>query len=399
MNLLWHSNSPQCSSGYGNQTKVFTKRIKQAGFGMAVSSFFGIESHSVVNGDGILELPRGTDLWGNDIIDGHIQFTQSNAVISLIDPFVLNPNIWGKHNWCAWTPVDSTPALPQIINVLKSTKWVWAMSHHGEAQLRAEGITNVTYVPHGVESSIYHPVDRVEAKAKFSEMFQRDITKSFLVVSNSANKGVPNRKNVSGIMEAFAKFQKIHTDAVLYIHAEPLGIYQGENLLLMAKYYGIENNVIFPSQYYIICGLYNEEQLNIIYSAADVYFTLSRGEGFGIPLVEAQMTGTPVISTNHSSMIELNFTGWLVDGLMYSFVPGTRQMIADTDKASRALHKAHLLWEDIEDYEKLRQDTARAALLYDADKVFEHYMLPALQKIQQEIEIEDAIVEIPPKVA
>ena len=48
--------------------------------------------------------------------------------------------------------------------------------------------------------------------------------------------------------------------------------------------------------------------------AIDVLFASTYAEGFGLPIIEAQACGTPVITTNASSMTELNPYGYQVDG-------------------------------------------------------------------------------------
>jgi glycosyltransferase involved in cell wall biosynthesis len=43
----------------------------------------------------------------------------------------------------------------------------------------------------------------------------------------------------------------------------------------------------------------------LLYNAADVYMGASMSEGFGIPLIEAQACGLPVVTTDFSAMPEL----------------------------------------------------------------------------------------------
>jgi len=42
-----------------------------------------------------------------------------------------------------------------------------------------------------------------------------------------------------------------------------------------------------------------------IYQAADVYLGASMAEGFGLPIIEAQACGVPVVVTDYASMPEL----------------------------------------------------------------------------------------------
>ncbi len=145
MNILWHSNSPSAPSGYGNQTKVFSPRFVRAGHELTISAFYGREGSVMRNEDGIIELPRVTETYGNDIIQAHVRYTNADLVLSLIDPFVLNPSVWSTFPWAAWVPVDSIPMLAANVTALKAARWVIAMSRFGEQQLREAGF-NPFYV-------------------------------------------------------------------------------------------------------------------------------------------------------------------------------------------------------------------------------------------------------------
>lgn len=382
LKILWHSNSPSTPSGYGNQTKLFTPRLRDAGHEVTISAFYGREGSVLRNEEGLLELPRGTDAYGNDIVQAHAQHVGAELVFSLIDPFVLNPTIWKALPWAAWVPIDSEPVLPHNINALRAARWVIAMSRFGEAQLKAAGFAPL-YVPHGIETGVYKPVERQFAREEFARFTGREIGDQFLVISVAANKGMPSRKNFAGMLEAFALFAADHPDALFYLHTEPEGIWQGEPILQLARMYGIADKVILPPQYAIVCGMVSPTLMNHLYNAADVFMLLSRGEGFGIPIVEAQSAGCPVIVTDFSANAELCLTGWKIPGTRYPFVPGTWQMLAHPAEAAKALHEMHDFWAAGTD-QSLRHSARQAVLAYDVDSVTQTYLLPVLEQIAQE---------------
>ncbi len=70
------------------------------------------------------------------------------------------------------------------------------------------------YVPHGVDTNVYKPVDMQEARERAG--LPKD---AFIVGMVAANKGNPSRKAFHQQIAAFAKFHRRHTDAVLYIHS------------------------------------------------------------------------------------------------------------------------------------------------------------------------------------
>jgi glycosyltransferase involved in cell wall biosynthesis len=392
LNILWHSNSPAAPSGYGNQTKIFTPRFTRAGHQVTISAFYGREGSVMRNEDGIIELPRVADTYGNDIIQSHVRYTNADLVISLIDPFVLQPDVWRTFPWAAWVPVDSIPMMAANVTALKAARWVIAMSRFGEQQLREAGFDPI-YVPHGIEMNVYKPMDRAAAREAFAQFTGCDITGKFLVMSVAANKGTPSRKNFAGMIETFALFAADHPDALFYIHTEPNGLWQGEPILTIAQAYGVADKIILPSQYSMVCGLISPDLMNQLYNAADVFMLLSRGEGFGLPIIEAQSAGLPVIVTDFSACAELVETGWKVPWVPYMFMPGTVQAIAIPPQAKLALEAAYQRQQTGDD-EALRQATRQWALRYDADQVMANYWEPALARIHQELALNGAEVSI-----
>ena len=80
-----------------------------------------------------------------------------------------------------------------------------------------------------------------------------------------------------------------------------------------------------------ILGYVDEITLAALYANAQFLAMPSLYEGFGLPLVEAMISGTPVLTSNNSSMPEVaGNAGWLVDALdIGSIGNGLNKLICD----------------------------------------------------------------------
>jgi glycosyltransferase involved in cell wall biosynthesis len=57
----------------------------------------------------------------------------------------------------------------------------------------------------------------------------------------------------------------------------------------------------------------DDQTMASIYTRSDVLLSATAGEGFGLPVLEAQACGTRVIVSNFSAQPELVGDGWIVD--------------------------------------------------------------------------------------
>src|SRR5439155_8213949 len=60
-----------------------------------------------------------------------------------------------------------------------------------------------------------------------------------------------------------------------------------------------------------VSGMFDESLMADWYGVLDVLSACSYAEAFGVPLIEAQACGTPVITTAGSAMKEIRGHGWL----------------------------------------------------------------------------------------
>src|SRR6202012_2801209 len=138
----------------------------------------------------------------------------------------------------------------------------------------------------------------------------------------------------------------------------------GENL-------GISDKVRCVDQYRYNTGLISEEDMVAWYNAIDVLSACAYGEGFGLPIAEAQSCGTPVITTRSSSMEEVNRLGRQVDGQPFwnGVHKGWWISPAFTEMAE-AFEEAYLNREKV-NREEIREFTQAE---YDIEVVKEKYM-------------------------
>ncbi len=140
------------------------------------------------------------------------------------------------------------------------------------------------------------------------------VADSFKVISNEAsldgikkrcrirskyilNVGNPKpHKNWTGLVEAFAALDEGFSDyqLVLVGSSDP----RFPQVVRLIKRLGLEDRVM-------ITGFVSEKDMVLLYNAAEMFVFPSLYEGFGLPVLEAMACGTPVVSSNTSSLPEV----------------------------------------------------------------------------------------------
>lgn len=394
MKVLWHSNAPWSNTGYGNQTNLYVPRLKAGGHEVAVSAFYGLAGHVLNWLEGIRVFPCGNHPYGADMVGVHAKVHQSDVVVTLMDVWVLFREMMAELPWAAWCPVDHEPLPPAVKEMLEVCRWPIAMSRFGQAMMEQAGL-KAFYIPHGVESKDFKPMDRAEARGKLRTALAGQIEdealgdETFLVAMVAANKGMPSRKAFPEVLTAWKIFQAQHRNAHLYLHTEKSGV-QGVNFEALLHMLDIPaESVSFVPQYAYDMGDIGSPYLNWVYNAADVLLNPSYGEGFGIPIVEAQMAGCPVIVGDNTAMRELCGAGWKVKGAplvtpMYAwqFRPIETEIVRALEEALEARGDAGL-----------REQARAFALGYDADRVYAEHWKPTLEAIGAELAEEKAAAD------
>ena len=377
--LIWHSNAPHAGTGYAQQTSIFLPRLAEH-YEVGCSCFYGVEG-SIIAWNGIPLYPALGQTHGNETILDHARVhfgpdLRAGTVVTLMDVWVLSAPVWRQLNVASWVPVDHEPVPRPVAAYFRETGAVpIAMSRFGERMLTEAGLDPL-YCPHAVDTKTYRPLDKAEAREATG--IPAD---AFVIGMVAANKGNPSRKCFTEAILAFKRFHARHPEARLYLHTEATGLFDGVNLPQLIGDAGVDpDTVIFPDQYRVKHFPFDGGTMAKIYSSFDVLLAASAGEGFGVPAIEAQSCGIPVIASDFSAQPELVGAGWLVEGTKTYTPIGSWQFRPSVDDMVDALRQA---------YGQTREHRAKArefALGYDVDRVFADYMLPTLDAVRKRCE-------------
>lgn len=146
----------------------------------------------------------------------------------------------------------------------------------------------ITVVPNGVESYF-----RVLPSGQVAMMRQQQglSDKAFCLLNVGSNH---QRKNVFTVLKVLKELK----DKGLPVHLWKVGDDFTVEQKSFIQQYGLGNQIVF-------LGKPNKEQLVAYYNSADALIAPSLYEGFGLTILEAMSCGTPVITSNVSSLPEV----------------------------------------------------------------------------------------------
>jgi len=364
MKIVWHSCPPWNQTGYGVQTYEWVKRLKKAGHEVVVAANCQLNGAPKIQWNGIDIFPPGFYEWGADSVQAWNSKWEADMVITLMDTWVLPENLGEVlENWYPMSPIDTEPITPSVLARMKYAKLPLAMSKHAQQEFEKNGLDSVL-LQHGVDCNVYKPG---LPKALKSNGFLVG-----MVASNMSH----DRKAYWQNLKAFSIFKQNHPEAKIYIHTFVTSKDSGFDLLKIAKDLNIEVN--FPDAWMMKEGI-PAERMAQIYNSFDVLLMASKSEGFGVPLIEAQACGVPVITSKHSAMTENCGVGWLVDCDEQWMQLDAKWGVPDVEQIVEALELAY----QNKDNQEMKAQARAFATQYDFDHLFETQWIPFLARAEK----------------
>jgi len=304
MHVLWVSDSPFSPSAYGQQTQLIVPRLQQLGLEITICAPQHIGA--TLSFEGVRVVGGRYAAFGNDIIDEHARRYKCDIIITLKDPYVYDPAVLRALPvpWVPMVPVDTEPISREVAERVKYAAVPIAMSRHGEQMLKDIG-SDPLYIPMVFDAEVFRPGDKEKVREELE--LPPDVFVAAFVAANRDYVG--DRKNIEAVIRAWSYFTEHYPKAVLIYHGELSGAVSGDDVFGLIKAYGIKDINILTSDQYIYSRGFSPQYIAKLYQAADILLSPTCGEGFGLPVVEAQACGTPVIVTDWTAMRETVYAG------------------------------------------------------------------------------------------
>lgn len=162
-------------------------------------------------------------------------------------------------------------------------------SQHNKRALQNSGVkVPIFIVPHGVNTVEFHPKNKKLTLPRAAGKF------TFVSVF-----GFQHRKNPEGLLRAYWEEFSSKDNVILVIKTNGYAAYENEKWIQQKiwqykKRLGIRKDT---APVVIIGKRFSEKQLKGLYTLADAFVLPTRGEGVGLPFLEALASGVPVIAT------------------------------------------------------------------------------------------------------
>jgi glycosyltransferase involved in cell wall biosynthesis len=179
-----------------------------------------------------------------------------------------------------------------------------------------QDVINLLNVPADQVHTIYCGVDEsfqpLPGPAVTAFKAKHNLPESFVLFLGT----LEPRKNVEGLIAAYAHWRQRDESAPPLVVAGGKGWHYTQ-IFRQVEALGLQDAVYFP-------GYVPQKDLPLWYNAADLFVYPSFFEGFGLPVLEAMACGTPVITSNVSSLPEVAGT----DGAALLIDPANTEALA-----------------------------------------------------------------------
>ena len=313
--------NPMASSGYG---QVWNNLLSRWAKSKPDWEFFHVgwqnhdRPHKTI--DGYTMLPIAKAEYGFDTVTRNLMEIKPDILVTLadvgwqagfIDGIMEARKRGWRGKWVAYTPVDTQSWEPVMWSkILDVPNINVAMSESGRRLFSEHDIKHLHYIPHGVDLDIYCPLDnKEEIRTKYK------INNKFVIGFVGRNQ---RRKQISQLIRGFAQFSKDKPDVKLLLHTDansPQHSLPGWNIQSLVEKYSREHDDKLVSERKVMFTRENldiiarqsiqPKDMNDIYNLMDVFCFSTGGEGFGLPAIECQSSGVPLLMTAYTTGFEL----------------------------------------------------------------------------------------------
>lgn len=258
----------------------------------------------------------------------------ADVFLALQDIFMFEPGPFHCLS-AVWMPLHFLPVEHPTVMSLSDFDLQLPISGWGAMLLETlhnkNSLRHIEVVAHGRDIQIYNEVKRDTKLTRRRMGWPEDAFVVLLIASNSEESG---RKAFDAQIQAYAKFAR-GNKTWLHIHSENARAYDIGRLLeifcgfdrtpwidMQDHRMRTHREASISGSHYSVSSASDlnnilEKDLVDMYHASDVLLAASCSEGCGVPILEAQLCGTPVVTTRATAMWEETIFGISVEPVQW----------------------------------------------------------------------------------
>lgn len=296
MKIVMVSDSPTIPTGYGRVIKMLAKSFTDAGNFVDVIGW-GYDGSPHDFPYNIIPCDTNRDGHGEDILANYIRQNKPDILFTLGDPWMLDfvPQIEERSAvvWISYFPIDGHPIPREWHSWIANADYPIVFSNYAQELVEQTIGRRPSLIYHGVDTSVFKPLNKEEIRESF------EVSDKFVVGTVARNQP---RKNLPALIKAYSIFSKNKPDTALYMHTQVRDV--GWDIADITSRFGVENSTFTTNGFSAYKGV-SDEELVKIYNMFNIFVLPTMAEGFGLPIVEAQACGVPVLVTDFSACSEL----------------------------------------------------------------------------------------------
>lgn len=312
MRILIHSAGPDAPTGYGQITRAIASRLVDRGHDVWAFGYVGHLGLPKWNGKYWILGRSAQSEVGHDMIKPYADYYNVDVVLSICDPWIVPPKFWQAvgRRVIFWCPIQTDMMHDYHREVLDCADAVWCYSEFGTDVLHRRGFPEALHMPLGYEPGLYDVANREKHRAyiRGNTKGGDPLANEFVIGMIAANSStIPGpRKGLTSALRVFGALDAMHPDSFLmFLGTRVDGTRNGGvDLQAAIDHMGLSGRVLVMDAIAQNGGIPDSEMAKL-YASFDVLLAPSMAEGFCLPLLEAQMAGTPVVTVDFSSMSEL----------------------------------------------------------------------------------------------
>lgn len=312
-------------SGYTNIGIELCRKL--VGFGHEIKvlglGYTGQEHHnpfSIVPCNSLQDVVGYTNnlkfLWGVDVVIVALDIhTFQEAIFPVVKRMGLK--------YICITPLESDPLCISWANLLREMDKVFFISQFGADEANKVGIP-AEHIEIGIDTQSW----RLRTKEEYTQIrkalgFDED---DFVIMTVADNQ---ERKALGRGFQIVSELKHLHGVKAKHV------LVTREHSTVGWKLYDLAFELDMSPDIRLFNNGISFADLFALYCAADVYLSCSKGEGLGLPIMEAMSVGVPVVANHTGAMPELldEGRGWIVPWSSWHIDPFGNQHRYDIDMA------------------------------------------------------------------